>query len=150
MRKLLNKKGFSIMELVIVVAIMGIILMIAIPSYRNSKTKAENKGCATNIEILKLAVVEYYASYQTYPDSMDDLLPFLDEDGIPVCTKSNGSTVYNYGIAAKKNANNTWSGIVVCGCDDAEHTPNGEDTSFPTGSIEGECYVLQEPSTVKK
>ncbi len=147
MSKLLNKKGFSLTELIVVVALMGIVLMIAIPSYRSYKTKAENESCATNIEIIKLAVVDYYTSYQTAPDSLDDLAQFLDEEGLPICSKSTDATVYNYGVATKKNADNTWTGIVVCACDDEKHTPEGEDTIFPTQNTAGECYILQEAST---
>ena len=149
MRKILNKKGFSLTELLVVIALMGIVLLFAFPSYRNSKTKSENEGCATNIEIIKLAVVDYYTSYQTAPDSLDDLSPFLDKEGLPVCSKSNNSVVYNYGIAVKKNADNTWVGIVVCPCDDENHTPEGEDATFPTATTPGECYILQKASTVK-
>lgn len=143
MKKILNKKGFSLTELVVVVALMGIILMIAIPSYRSYKEHAESKGCATNIEIIKLAVVDYYTSYQTAPDSLDDLAQFLDDGVLPVCSKSNDNTVYNYGVAVKKNADNTWTGIVVCACDDEKHKPEGEDATFPTATTPGECYILQ-------
>ena len=149
MRKILNKKGFSLMELVVVIALMGIVLVIAVPSYRSSQERAENKACATNIEIIKLAVVDYYTSLQTAPDSLDDLAPFLDDEGLPVCSKSKSIT-YNYGVAVKKNVNNTWTGIVVCACDDESHTPDGEDTTFPTESVPGECYILQQPSKVEK
>ena len=149
MRKILNKKGFSLVELVVVVALMGIVLGIAVPSYRSSQVKAQNKACKTNIEVIKLAVVDYYTSYQVPPESINDLAPFLDKEGMPVCEK-NKSLIYNYGVAVKKNANNSWSAIVVCACDDESHTPDGEDTTFPTESVPGECYILQQPSKVEK
>ncbi|MBR5202777.1 MAG: type II secretion system protein [Clostridia bacterium] len=150
MRKILNKKGFSLSELVVVVALMGIILLVAVPSYRASQTDAENKSCGTNIEVIKTAVIDYYTSYQDRPDSVDDLIPFLPDDGIPTCPKSNNKTVYNYGIAISKNANNTWTGVVVCPCDDEKHVPKSEDASFSTAEITGQYYVLQNASTVTK
>lgn len=150
MRKILNnKKGFSLTELVVVVALMGIVLLFAFPSYRNSRIKADNDSCATNIEIIKLAVVDYYTSYQTAPDSLDDLAPFLDEEGLPVCPKSNNSVTYNYGVAVEKKADNSWVGIVVCACDDEKHTPEGEDATFPSQSVTGERYILQSASKVE-
>lgn len=150
MRNLLNKKGFSLTEIVVVVVLMGILLLVAFPSYRSYQTRSENKACATNIEIIKLAVVDYYTSYQTAPDSLDDLAQFLDDGVLPVCSKSNDNNVYNYGVAVSKNADNTWTGIVVCACDDEKHTPEGEDATFPTDTTEGECYILQKASTVEK
>ena len=149
MRKILNKKGFSLTELIVVVVLMGIVLLIAFPSYRASQIRSENEACATNIEIIKLAIVDYYTSLQTAPDSLDDLAPFLDDEGLPVCSKSNDNTVYNYGVATKKNADGTWTGIVVCACDDEKHKPDGEDTTFPTSTTSGECYILQNASTVE-
>ncbi len=149
MRKLLNKKGFSLTELLVVVVLMGIILMIAVPSYRSYQKHAENKACATNIEIIKLAVVDYYTSLQTPPDSLDDLAPFLDEEGLPVCSKSNDSTVYNYGVAVNKKADNTWVAMVVCACGEEGHEPDGEDATFPTATTPGQCYILQKASTTK-
>ena len=150
MRKILNnKKGFSLSELIVVVVLMGILLLVAFPSYRSYKAHAENEGCATNIEIIKVAVVDYYTSLQTAPDTLDDLELFLDDEGLPVCSKSSNSVTYNYGVAVKKNADNTWTGIVVCACDDEDHTPEGEDATFPTATTPGECYILQTASTVK-
>ena len=150
MRKMLNKKGFSLVEMLVVIALMGIVLLFAFPSYRNSQIKSENEGCATNIEIIKLAVVDYYTSQQKAPDSLDDLAPFLDNEGLPVCSKSAKSVVYNYGVAAQKKADGSWVGIVVCACDDEKHTPDGEDATFPTQTVAGECYILQQPSKVEK
>ena len=150
MKFLLNKKGFSLTELVVVVALMGIILLVAVPSFRDSKTNADNKSCETNIEVIKTAVVDYYTAYQSAPDSVDDLLKFLGDDGIPVCPKSDNSVTYNYGIAINKNANNTWTGVVTCACNDEKHTPKGENTSFSTTTVADQYYVLQSPSTVKK
>ena len=152
MRKLLNKKGFSLVELVVAIAIMGIVLCFAVPSYRENQKKTENESCAKNIEIIKLAVVDYYTSMQTAPDSVEDLAPFLDERVLPVCSKSTNSITYNYGVATKKNADNAWVAIVVCGCDDSEHTPEGESDAsiFPSSSNPGQCYVLQTASKVEK
>ena len=149
MRKLLNKKGFTLVEMLVVVVLMGIVLCIAVPSYRSYQKHADSKACATNIEIIKLAVVDYYTSLQTAPDSLDDLAPFIDNGGLPVCSKSDNKTTYNYGVATKKNADNTWTAIVVCPCEEDGHVPEGEDTTFPTQTVAGECYILQQASTVK-
>lgn len=150
MRRMLNKKGFSLTELMVVVVIMGIVLMIAVPSYRSYVKKSENEACAKNIEIIKLAVVDYYTAMQTAPDSLDDLKPFLEDGVLPVCPKSTKSVTYNYGVATQKNADGSWTGIVVCACDKEGHEPEGEDASFPNSTTAGTCYVLQSASTVNK
>lgn len=44
MKKLKNRKGFTIIELVVVIAILGILALIAIPSYGDVRIKAEERA----------------------------------------------------------------------------------------------------------
>lgn len=62
MRKMLNKKGFSLVELMIVVVIMGILIAVAIPLYGAITTNAKNKTCASNIDTIENAAVIYYTN----------------------------------------------------------------------------------------
>lgn len=62
MRKMLNKKGFSLVELMIVVVIMGILIAVAIPLYGAVTTNAKNKTCASNIDTIENAAVIYYTN----------------------------------------------------------------------------------------
>ena len=62
MRKMMNKKGFSLVELMIVVVIMGILIAVAIPLYGAVTTNAKNKTCASNIDTIENAAVIYYTN----------------------------------------------------------------------------------------
>lgn len=54
MRKLMHsKKGFSLVELMIVVVIMGILVAVAIPVYGAVTKNAAKKTCDSNIKIIK-------------------------------------------------------------------------------------------------
>ena len=86
MRKMLNKKGFSLVELMIVVVIMGILIAVAIPLYGSITTNAKNKTCASNIDAIKNAAVAYYTENGKAADMSD--LTF--EGGTPNCPWGEG------------------------------------------------------------
>lgn len=49
-----NKKGFTLVELIAVITILGVICMIAIPSYNNYIKKAKDKKCEAD----ELAIID--------------------------------------------------------------------------------------------
>ena len=53
MRKLHNKKGFSLVELMIVVVIMGILIAVAIPLYGAVTGNAEANTCGSNQRLIR-------------------------------------------------------------------------------------------------
>lgn len=53
-----NKKGFTLVELMVVVAILGILVAVAVPVYNNSTSKAEAKTCAANIRTIESAITQ--------------------------------------------------------------------------------------------
>jgi prepilin-type N-terminal cleavage/methylation domain-containing protein len=61
-----NDKGFSLIELMIVVAIIGIIAMIAIPAYIGQQKNAARTEAYTNLQALRLLEEQFFAENGRY------------------------------------------------------------------------------------
>ncbi len=66
MRKQMNQKGFTLIELMIVVAIIGILAAIAIPNFRNYSLRAKRSELPINLKAIKTASVAYQAEYDAF------------------------------------------------------------------------------------
>jgi type IV pilus assembly protein PilA len=62
MNKLQSKKGFTLIELVVVIVILGILAMLVIPRVTEYRKTATVKTCVGNIRTIKSAMSVYYAS----------------------------------------------------------------------------------------
>jgi type IV pilus assembly protein PilA len=64
------QKGFTLIELMIVVAIIGILAAIAIPAYQDYTIRAQVTEGATLADGIKVAMQDYYAQHGTWPTSL--------------------------------------------------------------------------------
>ncbi len=53
MRKLMSKKGFTLVELMIVVVILGILVAVAVPIFSSVTKNARIKSCKSNQRVIK-------------------------------------------------------------------------------------------------
>ncbi|HNH49412.1 MAG TPA: type II secretion system protein [Myxococcota bacterium] len=63
-----RRSGFSLVELMIVVAIIGILAAIAIPNFVNMQLKAKRSELPGNVNGIKTAELAYEATFNTYVD----------------------------------------------------------------------------------
>ena len=63
------QKGFTLIELMIVIAIIGILAVIALPAYQDYTARAQVSEAFALAEGQKAAVVEYYADKGAYPST---------------------------------------------------------------------------------
>ncbi len=95
MRLLKNRRGLTLIELLIVVIILGALAAIAIPRMSQSADTAKTRACLTNVETINTQVELYYADND---GSWPTLSTFLDDPNYfpetPECPSDGGE--YNY------------------------------------------------------
>ena len=67
-----NRKGFTLIELMIVIAIIGILAAMAIPNFKKARASARQKACYSNIRVLQGAVEMYNMDNSAMLTKMDD------------------------------------------------------------------------------
>jgi len=68
------KKGFTLVEIIIVLTLIGILVAIVVPIYRSSVIRAREAVLKENLFQIRDAISKYYTDKQKYPTSLDDLV----------------------------------------------------------------------------
>ena len=66
LQKIRNRKGFTLVELMIVVAIIGILAAIAIPNFLQFRLKAKTSEAKSNLGAIRSTEVAYFAEWDFY------------------------------------------------------------------------------------
>jgi len=90
--KICDDLGFTLVELVILIAIIGIISAVAVAKYIDLSDRSKAAVCMTNQYALESAQNIYFADQLTqdgntphYAAHLDDLAPYLANNLVPTC-----------------------------------------------------------------
>lgn len=89
-----NQKGFTLIELMIVIAIIGILAAVAIPQYSLYIARTEVTSGITSCRDVVLGVEEYIGRYAAAPTGaeLDTYRPDIDTTNTPITDYSSATT----------------------------------------------------------
>ncbi len=85
-----QQKGFTLVEIMIVVAIIALLAAIAIPSFMKSRADSRKSACVNNLRLIDHAKQQLATASQTIVDSTvpvwTDISPYFKGGvGVPIC-----------------------------------------------------------------
>lgn len=105
-----TQRGFTLIELMVVMAIISVLLAIALPIYQKSIIRAKESVLRNNIFTLRTMIDEYTIDKEKAPESLEDLV--------------SGGYLRQVPLDPMTQSSDTWKTIM-------EDTPIGGSTSSP-------------------
>jgi general secretion pathway protein G len=69
-----KSRGFTLVELLVVLAILSLLLTLALPRYFNGIDRAKDATLRKDLETMRESIDKYYADMGQYPKTLDDLV----------------------------------------------------------------------------
>lgn len=103
-----NKNGFTLIEVLLVVVILGILASIAVPRFMTSEKQAKEKSCQIQVSEIRTQIEKYFFNTNGYPASLAILAAdaIYFPNGMVASCPVDGTTAYAY---------NATTGTVGCG-----------------------------------
>jgi general secretion pathway protein G len=89
-----RQSGFTLVELMIVVAIIGILATVAVPSYRQSVVKAREAVLRQDLFTMRDLLDQYRADKGKYPATLKDLVTATYLRAVPVDPMTQSATTW--------------------------------------------------------
>jgi general secretion pathway protein G len=78
------RRGFTLIELMVVLSIIALLLTLAVPRYFGSIDKSKEAVLRENLNQMRDAISRYYADKGKYPESLDALAAEKYLRGVPL------------------------------------------------------------------
>lgn len=89
-----NIKGFTLVEMLVVLAILALLLTLASPQYFNSIDRAKETALKQDLITLRESIDKFYADNGQYPQTLDDLVEKKYIRQLPLDPITNSSSTW--------------------------------------------------------
>ena len=72
-----NQRGFTLLEMLIVISIAGVLAAVAVPRFTNAVMLANTARVQSDLQVLNSAIVLYQAEKGVYPSAVGDLKDYV-------------------------------------------------------------------------
>lgn len=69
-----TRRGFTLMELVVVMTVIGLLLTVALPRYLDALDRGKEKVLERNLTLMREAIDRHYGDTGKYPERLEDLV----------------------------------------------------------------------------
>jgi type II secretion system protein G len=89
------RRGFTLIEMLVVMAIVALLLSIAAPRYFGSLDRSREVALKENLQVLRTTLDKFYADKGRYPDTLEELVEqkYLRSVPLDPITESSSSWV---------------------------------------------------------
>lgn len=70
----MNKKGFTILEMIIVLSIVALLFLLTLPNIQQKKEVIDKKGCEALVEVVNAQILLYEVDHLESPSSIQTLI----------------------------------------------------------------------------
>ncbi|MEG6522528.1 type II secretion system protein GspG [Desulfotomaculum sp. 1211_IL3151] len=148
MKELKNKRGFTMIEVLVVVTMIGILATIFVPKITNQLDKPRKTRAIIEIKTMKNALDIYYAENNSYPTDAKGIAEVMEEHGVLggkfgtdkaldpwgkayyLSIESQKYTIWSQGPKENELADN-----ILAKHDDTEIYGNEEEEAMPTDHV---------------
>lgn len=92
-----NQKGFTLLEMMIVLLVISVLLLITIPNVTKHNSTINEKGCEALLKMVEAQIQAYEIDHSEKPASITMLTPEYLDEGQTACPNGNAIVINETG-----------------------------------------------------